>query len=126
MLVIAKNAQHKRDLGRTGEEKAVAFLKKKGYFIKERNFRYKNDEVDVIAWDEENGELVFVEVKTRAEETILGDPSQAVDRRKLRAQARIANYYIQTQKIASDYRFDIVTVMGEQIEHYENVSWLFE
>ena len=119
-----KNAPHNLTLGQTGEQQAIAFLVQKGYFIRETNWRYKNDEIDIIAFDQEHQEVVFVEVKTRAGE-VLGDPSEAVDYRKLKAQARIANFYIKTHKINFDYRFDIIAINNGQLEHFENISWLF-
>ena len=65
-----------------------------------------------------------MEVKTRAQ-LVWGDPSLAVDRRKLKALARVAQAYVHQYQIASDYRFDIVAVCDDRIEHFENVSWLF-
>ncbi len=126
MWLADKNAQHKIIIGKWGENQAVAFLMKKGYFILARNFRCKNDEVDIIAWDQENEEVVFVEVKTR-QDVEYGTASEAVDRRKLHAQARIAADYMHKKQIKKDYRFDIITVTqsSQKIEHFENVSWLF-
>ncbi len=124
MWLVAKSARHNLTLGQTGEQQAIAFLVQKGYFIWERNWRYKNDEIDVIAFDQANREIVFVEVKTREGE-VLGDPSAAVDYRKLKAQARIAAFYIKSQKLTFDYRFDIIAINNGQVEHFENISWLF-
>ena len=124
MLLVDKNARHNLALGQTGEKQAIAFLIQKGYFIRETNWRYKNDEIDIIAFDQEQQEIVFVEVKTRAGE-VLGDPSEAVDWRKLKAQTRIAAFYIKSQKLTFDYRFDIIAINNGQVEHFENISWLF-
>lgn len=53
-----------KKLGNLGEEIAEKHLKKQGYKILERNFRYKRyGEIDIIAKKKEN--LSFVEVKTR-------------------------------------------------------------
>ena len=54
---------YKKLLGRTGESKAVSFLKKKKYRILKKNYVTKIGEVDIIA--EQNGVIVFIEVKTR-------------------------------------------------------------
>ena len=48
--------------GRSGEEKAILFLRNAGYEIVDRNFRHRGGEVDIIAFI--NDTLVFVEVKT--------------------------------------------------------------
>jgi len=53
----------RRRLGQFGERLAAAHLEAEGYRIVERNFRCREGEVDIIA--ENNGCLVFVEVRTR-------------------------------------------------------------
>ena len=53
----------RRDLGAFGERLAAAQLEAKGYRIRERNFRTREGEVDIIA--EHGSTLVFVEVRTR-------------------------------------------------------------
>ena len=50
--------QKRLQFGREGESAAIAFLKKKGYRILEKNFRSKLGEIDVIA--EQAGVIVFV------------------------------------------------------------------
>ena len=53
----------RRDLGDFGERLAAAHLEAKGYRIRERNFRTREGEIDIIA--ERGGTLVFVEVRNR-------------------------------------------------------------
>lgn len=50
-------------VGKTGEDRACAYLIKSGYRILERNYREKWDEIDIIS-KYKNGTLVFIEVKT--------------------------------------------------------------
>ncbi len=107
-----------------GEKQALIFLGQKKYQILESNWRCGSDEVDIIALDSQRQEIVFVEVKTRAND-ILGDPSLAVDERKLQALSRLAESYIKSKKLTQDYRFDIITINNQQLKHYENVSFLF-
>ncbi len=53
-----------KQLGNLGEEIAAKYLKKQGYKILERNFRYKGyGEIDIIA--KKGEDLHFIEVKTR-------------------------------------------------------------
>ncbi|MDO5561834.1 MAG: YraN family protein [bacterium] len=120
----AKRLTPKVRFGNGGEVRAADFLIQAGYEIKAKNFRYKNDEVDLVVWDKRFQELVFVEVKTRAR-AIWGDPSLAVNARKLVALERAARAYIQQFSVTSDYRFDIVAICDDSVEHFENISWLF-
>ncbi len=53
-----------KQLGNLGEEIAAKYLKKQGFKILERNFRYKGyGEIDIIA--KKGEDLHFIEVKTR-------------------------------------------------------------
>ncbi len=52
----------KQKIGELGENIAVKFLTKKGFFISERNYTKKWGEIDIIA--EKNNKLYFIEVKS--------------------------------------------------------------
>jgi putative endonuclease len=80
-----------KETGRRGEEIADAYLKKKGYRIRERNYRCPVGEIDIIALD--GDEVVFVEVKSRKSDDF-GEPEAAVDARKQAKLSRIALNYI--------------------------------
>jgi len=121
--LAVKNKQHNFTLGSAGETTAVAYLRRAGYQIWETNFRAGNDEIDIIAFDPRFTELVFVEVKTRVSSDF-GDPALAVDRRKLAAQVRVAAHYLQAHHSTHDFRFDIIAVLPDQVEHFENITWL--
>ncbi|MDP2600292.1 MAG: YraN family protein [Deltaproteobacteria bacterium] len=58
-----KKVNINRQTGAKGEEFAVTYLKNKGFKIKERNFRTRWGEIDIIAQKGEHTH--FVEVKTR-------------------------------------------------------------
>src|SRR5215212_11642713 len=61
----SNNPSHVR--GRAGEDAACRFLRKRGYKVLYRNFKHRGGgEIDVVCRDGET--LVFVEVKTRANE----------------------------------------------------------
>jgi putative endonuclease len=113
--------------GRWGEERAEAFLKRKGLMILGRRYRVtKRDEIDLVARDGE--QLVFVEVKTRRSETY-GRPADAVDRRKRHVLSRAAVRYLAKLRRPVYFRFDIVEVVGEpgvepRIRHIENAFTL--
>ncbi len=115
-------------IGDAGEKAAEQFLRKrKNYKIRERNWRYGKDEIDLIATEEEI--LVFVEVKTRRAGGLVPG-YYSVDKRKKRALKRAAQAYLKTlnQKPLT-YRLDVVEVNHQsekdwEILHYSNVEWL--
>lgn len=107
----------KRLLGNRGEELAVKYLKKRGFKILERNFRTPLGEIDIIAEDRQI--LVFVEVKTRSDDSF-GHPFEAVDNRKRERMKRIALLYLKDSGMERPVRFDVVSVElrdGERINH---------
>ena len=98
----------RQGLGRTGERLAGEALVKRGYRIREQNFRCSYGEIDIIA--EEGQDLVFVEVKTRRGQ-FYGLPEEAVTQRKARKLAQVASCYLD-QKACSErsWRIDVVAV----------------
>lgn len=101
------------ELGRLGEDFAAGLLTAEGYRVIERNFRCRAGEIDIIA--EKNGELSFVEVKTRRTLTF-GQPAEAVTLEKQRRLRETAAYYIHTHTVCCrTIRFQIVEVFCNQI-----------
>jgi putative endonuclease len=105
-------AEH-NELGKKGEDLATHFLKKKGYKILIRNYRFKKLEIDIIA--QNKGELIIVEVKTRASRYLAG-PEDTVSKSKQRSIITAANQYIEENEIDLETRFDIVSVILNQNE----------
>ena len=110
---------NKRALGAEYEEKAVEYLKNRGYFIFERNFRCRQGEIDIIA--RQNGCLVFVEVKYR-KTVVKGRPEEAVTPAKMRTICRVADYYCMRRGFGDNVscRFDVISILGDEISLYEN------
>jgi putative endonuclease len=104
--------------GRAAEARAVAHLRGQGYTIVEQNYRCAVGELDVIA--REGGDLVFVEVRSRADGDH-GDASFAVGRGKQRRVARVAEHYLHDRRPPCDTcRFDVVAITGETIEVFRD------
>ncbi len=114
--------RYKQRLGRSGEDLAVSFLKKRGFEILERNYRFGHKEIDIIGKD--GNTIVFVEVKAgRSKE--FGSPEERVNLRKQKSMIEVAQDYIQSSNIADyDFRFDVVAIEFEKtdkrIEHIKN------
>ncbi len=106
-------------LGQKGEELAAQYLESIGYHILHRNWRAAKTrhELDIVA--EGDRRLVIVEVKTRSSST-LGLPTDAVDGRKQRSLTSAADSYVRQYKIDLPLRFDVVTIVGEHVEHIKN------
>lgn len=103
-------AQH-NELGKWGEEQAAAFLKDKGYTICDRNWRDGHRDLDIVALNEDQTTMVFVEVKTRTSAE-LQEPETAVDKKKIRSIAYAAHRYLKQSDADYDVRFDIISVTG--------------
>ena len=54
---------NRREKGAIGETIAADYLAKRGYKIRERNYRTRESEIDIIA--EKDGTLVFFEVRAK-------------------------------------------------------------
>ena len=111
------------ELGRKGETVAAAYLRKQGFQILEKHYRYGRGEIDLIASEGET--LVFVEVKTRffsAPTT----PEEAVTVLKQNQIRRIAQAYLYNKSLEDiPCRFDVLALQfapksGFQIRHYRD------
>ena len=101
-------APSSHDTGARGEALAAQFLQRKGYRIRERNYRTRLGEIDLIA--EKDGVLAFVEVKLR-HGLGMGSPAQAVDARKQKRIRQAAQLYLQrTGQADRPLRFDVAEV----------------
>lgn len=113
-------AKH-NELGEWGEQLAQNHLKEKGYAILETNWRLGKLEADIIAY--KDGEIVFVEVKTRSSDRY-GEPQEFVDMRKGRAYLKLANAYIQQHHRQETCRLDVIAILVKdsnyEINHIEN------
>jgi putative endonuclease len=124
LLNRGKLSADRKKLGRWGEKRCESFLKKKGFRKLARNFSCKSGEIDLIMVDTE-GAVVFVEVKTRADEAF-GPAESVITAAKKNRMSRAARYFLATHSIEDrPFRFDVVTiVLGQkgrpQIRHYEN------
>ena len=116
-------AKH-NDLGKAGENAAVAYLEQKGYLIRDRNWRRGHFELDIVA--AKDNELIVVEVKTRSD-TLFAAPEDAVDLPKIKRTVRAADTYMKLFQIDIPVRFDIITVIGEngdfRIDHIKEAFY---
>lgn len=116
-------AKH-NELGKEGEDAAVAYLEKEGYVIRDRNWRKGHFELDIVAV--KDSELVVIEVKTRRN-TEFTHPEDAVDLPKIKRTVRTADTYIKFFQIDEAVRFDIISIVGGngnfKIEHIKEAFY---
>ena len=124
LLRRRKLLSDRESLGRWGEKRCEKFLKNKGLKTLTRNFSCKTGEIDLVMVDSDRT-IVFVEVKTRADETF-GPPEQSVTYSKKDKLLRTARYFLATHEIEDrPYRLDVVAIVlgprgSEEIRHYPN------
>lgn len=113
-------AKH-NELGKKGEELAVAHLLQNGYEIVVQNFRYRRAEVDIIARKENI--LAVIEVKTRSTADF-GDPQNFVNRKQILSLVKAIDFFVNHHSLDVEVRFDIMAIIKREtdifIEHLED------
>ena len=111
-------------LGSKGEDIAADHLKRSGYKILFRNWKWGKNEIDIIA--EKDDTVVFVEVKTRTDE-FLGGVASAISTEKQKSIIYAADGYIRRFNVDKESRFDVLTIImsGETftIDHIESAFY---
>ncbi|MCD9618400.1 YraN family protein [Chryseobacterium gleum] len=116
------------DFGKMAEDFAVEYLKKCGYKILARNFRFQKAEIDVIA--EKDNQIIVVEVKARSTDAFML-PQEAVTKTKIKSIVFAANHYMEEFNKDNEVRFDIISVLPDEnknliIEHIEDAFEAFD
>lgn len=116
---LPKNQQ----VGQLAEDHALAYLQAKGLHLRQRNFRCRFGEIDLIMHDKEY--LVFVEVRYRQSQAY-GGALASVTPRKQQRLIHAAQIYLQQAEQASvlDYpmRFDVLALSAQQSE--PQIIWI--
>ncbi len=108
-------------LGKAGEEAAKEYFIKKGFTIRETNWRCGNLELDLVI--EKDGAVVFVEVKTRSSDIV--DPTFSIDPKKIRNLINAGKGYLKMYDLPQlSMQIDIITLVGQpdgfKLEHIED------
>lgn len=114
----------RENIGRMGEEKAVVYLRSRGYTILERNWRVGHKEVDIICTD--GTKVIIVEVKTREAGTEY--PGELMDRKKKHNLLKAGAAYLRRHHLEKELRFDLIVVTGREyeIEHIQEAIQVFD
>lgn len=109
--------------GSRGEDIATEWLRERGYYIVERNWRTGHYEIDIIA--EHYDTLHFVEVKTRKRGG-WQSAYDSIDEQKRRTLRRGATAYRAMHHIRLDLQFDLIAITVDNdgthsLEYVENI-----
>ncbi len=111
-------------LGVQGERLAESHLRRNGYQILTRNYRYKRFEIDLIVQKEDW--TVFVEVKTRSNQ-YFGHPESFINEHKIDCLQKASAHYRSVHS-GKYWRYDIVAVIVSgnvtRIRHIEDALWI--
>ncbi|GEJ45028.1 YraN family protein [Chryseobacterium sp. ON_d1] len=99
------------DFGKIAENLAADHLKKYGYKILVRNFRFQKAEIDIIA--EKDDLIIIVEVKARSTDAFML-PHEAVTKTKIKSIVSAANHYLEEFNRDNEVRFDIISVLPDK------------
>lgn len=107
--------QEVKKIGSIGEKVAAGYLQKNGYELLDANFSnelgYRRGEIDIVAKDRENNELVFVEVKTRKRGPYSTQPELAITQQKYRKLQKIISNYLNKNKLQDcNWRLDAIAI----------------
>ena len=109
---------HNQNTGSKGEELAVAYLIKNGFAIVERNWRFKQLEVDIIA--SKQNRLHFFEIKTRRSDKF-GKPEESISTQKMNNLKNAAEEYQYLHPEWKYVQFDAVAItmmFNKPIEYF--------
>ncbi|MGD8175512.1 YraN family protein [Marinimicrobium sp. ARAG 43.8] len=119
-----RNCNHpaRAERGRLAEQEAEQYLTRQGLTLRERNYRCKLGEIDLIMADRDT--LVFVEVRLRTHHAF-ASAAESVDYRKQQKLLRAARHYLLrtglTDKVNG--RFDVVAI-NPRSDNGESIIWL--
>ncbi|RKX24093.1 MAG: YraN family protein [Candidatus Zixiibacteriota bacterium] len=109
-------SNRKQTQGRKYENLAAEYYQQQNFDIIERNWRAGHKEIDLIV--KRGNLIVFVEVKSTYSKKF-GHPAERVDKKKISNLTQAAKQYLIRNSIENtDLRFDVVTFVNGQLEHF--------
>ena len=94
----------------------MQWLRDKGYYIVERNWRTGHYEIDIIA--EHLDTIHFVEVKTRRKGG-WQSAYDSIDEQKIRTLRRGAMAYRSLHRLRHNIQFDLIAITTDENDNYE-------
>src|SRR5882757_5645406 len=106
------------ELGKEGEQKAIQWLKERGYEILHVNWRYSYFELDIIAKKEKK--LHIVEVKSR-KTNLYGYPEESVTKKKFKRLQKAADEFLFRNPGYEWLQYDVLAITlhsGDDAEYF--------
>jgi len=107
-----------RSKGTYGESLAKQFLIESGFTIVKQNVFTRYGELDIIAI--KGNRIHIIEVKLLKKEWL--NSGYKINRTKRKRMVNCTNIFMDRYKLRdSFYQFDLITIVGNQIKHIENI-----
>ena len=122
MNLVENQPKTRSDIyGKKYEDVATSYLMGHGYTILERNYKNPLGEIDIIAFDNSQDRIVFVEVKARKTNRF-GYGREAVNQEKLFKIMQSAKLYLKNKKMLdAKMRFDVIEITGDELTHLKAI-----
>jgi len=108
-------------LGKKAEYLATDYLRKQGYYIRDKNYRSGPAEVDIIA--QKTNHLCFIEIKSK-KSLRYGEPEEQIDKGKIQRYHHAAESFQMEEKWHGEIQFDSISItffpQAVKIEHFED------
>jgi len=109
--------------GNAAEQIACRHLESRGLVLRERNYRCRGGEIDLIM--QAGNQLVFVEVRYRKHNRY-GSAAESVTPAKQARLISAANHYLQQTPGGLACRFDVVAISGSRGEQIDWIADAFQ
>jgi putative endonuclease len=119
----------RKKIGQLGENLAQKWLRKKGYVLLTKNYHIFGGQIDIIMQNQ-NGDIVFVEVKTQ-NTTAKFNVAPLVSKRQCLSLQRTAYHYLAEHELQDkSWQFDVVCIKLDtwsnqaphaRIRHHQNI-----
>ena len=111
---------NKKNLGKFGETIAANYLRKNGYKILYKNWRYKKRELDLITFYK--GKIVFIEVKTRQQVYLI---SEVLKHQQIINLQKAGQEFCYQKKLNwENIRFDLILIIINTFFHQITIKHL--
>lgn len=114
---------NRKEIGQLGENYAAQFLKTQDHQIIARNYHCRFGELDLISKENMTGQLCFVEVKTRSNDSF-GLPEEAINYQKKQHLIKSCLHFLQSSQYFPIWRIDLIAVKLDAQHRLLSIQYL--